>query len=501
MFSLAHRPLLFDVSLVLQAELSLLTMNAFTLQLRQYLGRGLRRLHAEHASCAVHLPRPFSGALLARPCSGAPTGKRAEGTNKDAVVILDRTFTRDEMTNVTPAIVSRVGRNLHHVPHHPVNIMKQRIVAHFHRTYINRSGNASFAHFDDVSPVVTTAQNFDSLLVPPLHVARSKNDNYYVNATTMLRAHTSAHQRDFVRMGFDRFLVTGDVYRRDEIDSSHYPVFHQMEGVRLYMDEELFASSDDPASYKIFESESDPSARKETEDKQAVHTIEAVKMLEFDLKRTLVDLVRELFGSDIESRWNPCYFPFTHPSYELEIKFRGEWLEVLGSGIMRQQILDNGGAQHKVGWAFGLGLDRLAMLLFNIPDIRLLWSIDERFINQFRGVGVDPKTNITFSPFSKFPPCYKDISFWLPYTPEESHGIGENFADNDFFEIVRSTGGDYVEKVELIDKFIHPTSHRVSKCFRITYRSMDCNVTNEEINHLQETVRKSVQEELGVELR
>ena len=405
--------------------------------------------------------------------------------------ILEKSYDCDEMTSVTPAIIAKVGRNLHCVPNHPINIIKQRIVHHFHKTYTNRTGNAIYAHFDNVSPIVTTEQNFDSLLVARDHVTRSKNDNYYINSMTMLRAHTSAHQRDFIRMGCNQFLVTGDVYRRDEIDSSHYPIFHQMEGVCLFSREELFKSNGGESSELVL-FEMDPNSQVETSEKQAPHTVDAVKMMEFNLKETLIKLMKELFGNDIETRWTSCYFPFTHPSYELEIKFQGEWMEMLGSGIMRQSILENGGVTDGIGWAFGLGLDRLAMLLFDIPDIRLFWSEDERFIEQFSSVGLDPKTNIKFKPFSKYPPCYKDIAFWLPE---------EKFSENDFHEVVRSSAGDLVEKVELIDKFVHPKTERVSHCYRITYRSMDRNVTNEEINVIQNQIRKLAVDELRVELR
>ena len=394
------------------------------------------------------------------------------------------------MTNVTPAIISKVGRNLHHIPQHPLHIIKQRIVAHFQSRYTALTGTPMFAHFDSISPVVTTEQNFDSLLVPPKHVSRSRSDNYYVNSSHILRAHTSAHQRDLVRMGFDRFLVTGDVYRRDEIDATHYPVFHQMEGVRLFNRHELFSVSQEPDELSLFER--DPSMKVETADKQAVHTMDAVKLTELNLKCTLKELVKELFGTAIETRWETVYFPFTHPSFELEIEVNGKWLEVLGSGVMRQSILDSAGAKDKVGWAFGLGLDRLAMLLFQIPDIRLLWSTDSRFLDQFLSVTLDPKTNIVFKPFSKYLPRYRDISFWLSDT---------DCVENDFFELVRSVGGDLVEKVELKDHFSHPCTGRVSHMYRIMYCSMERNLTNEEVNVLQSTLRDSVAAELDVELK
>ena len=88
--------------------------------------------------------------------------------------------------------------------------------------------------------------------------------------------------------------------------------------------------------------------------------------------------------SDLEYRWVDCYFPFTHPSWELEVLHEGQWLEVLGCGIVEQEILAGAAAAgDKVGWAFGLGLERLAMRLYRIPDIRLFWSNDSGFTSQF----------------------------------------------------------------------------------------------------------------------
>jgi phenylalanyl-tRNA synthetase alpha chain len=82
-------------------------------------------------------------------------------------------------------------------------------------------------------------------------------------------------------------------------------------------------------------------------------------------------------------RWIDAYFPFTHPSFELEVYWNDEWIELLGCGIIEQKILQFAGADSKVGWAFGIGLDRLAMIIYSIPDIRLLWSRDSGFLNQF----------------------------------------------------------------------------------------------------------------------
>ncbi|KAL4635386.1 phenylalanine-tRNA ligase, mitochondrial isoform X1 [Arapaima gigas] len=391
---------------------------------------------------------PFSKGALSRSlchrlfsCRGVTTGGPAPCPGgEDSVEVLGRLYPRDDYMNVTARILSKVGCNLHNQPHHPLWLLKERIKAHFYQAYAGRGSNPLFSVHDTLSPVVTVEQNFDSLLVPPGHTSRKQGDNYYLNRRHMLRAHTSAHQRDLVRSGLDAFLVAGDVYRRDEIDATHYPVFHQMEGVRLFSKHELFASVKDGEELCLFES-----GGQRTHDKQESHTLEAVKLVEFSLKQTLTRLIRHLFGEDLEIRWVDCYFPFTHPSFEMEVNFRGSWMEVLGCGVMEQQLVHSAGVDNKMGWAFGLGLERLAMVLYSIPDIRLFWSQDERFLKQFRLGHIDDP--VTFQPLSKYPPLINDISFWLPT---------EGYAENDFYDLVRTVGGDLVEKVSLVDQFTHP---------------------------------------------
>ncbi|TDG97556.1 hypothetical protein EPR50_G00227730 [Perca flavescens] len=133
----------------------------------------------------------------------------------------------------------------------------------------------------------------------------------------------------------------------------------------------------------------------------------------------------------------------------MEVRFQGDWMEVLGCGVMEQELLNSAGAGNKAGWAFGLGLERLAMVLYGIPDIRLFWSQDDRFLKQFRVE--DIKQPVCFQPLSKYPPLHNDISFWLP----ESGANEDGFTENDFYELVRSVGGDLVEKVSLVDQFTH----------------------------------------------
>merc|ERR1712100_505250 len=209
------------------------------------------------------------------------------------------------------------------------------------------------------------------------------------------------------------------------------------------------------------------------------------KLIADDLKKTLEGLCDELFGP-VEKRWIDEYFPFTEPSFELDIYYNGDWMEVLGCGVIHSGVLDNVGKSDRHGWAFGLGLERLAMVLFTIPDIRLFWTQDERFHKQFKAGQVS-----TFKPYSKYPPVFKDIAFWCP----------ESYVENDFNELARSIGGELIERVENIDTFTNPKTGKTSNCYRITYRSMDRSLTDAEINALQDSLRDEAASALSVELR
>ncbi|XP_049571537.1 phenylalanine--tRNA ligase, mitochondrial isoform X5 [Orcinus orca] len=247
---------------------------------------------------------------------------------------------------------------------------------------------------------------------------------------------------------------------------------------------ELFAGVKDGENLQLFEQSSRSAHKQET------HTLEATKLVEFDLKQTLTRLMTHLFGDGLDIRWVDCYFPFTHPSFEMEINFHGEWLEILGCGVMEQRLVNSAGAEDQIGWAFGLGLERLAMVLYDIPDIRLFWSEDERFLKQFCVQDINQK--VKFQPLSKYPAVINDISFWLPR---------ENYTENDFYDLVRTIGGDLVEKVDLIDKFEHPKTHRTSHCYRITYRHMERTMSQREVGRVHQAVQEAAVRLLGVEGR
>jgi phenylalanyl-tRNA synthetase alpha chain len=156
------------------------------------------------------------------------------------LIINNRSYPTDSWTNVNPHILSRIGQNLHRQKNHPLYHLSYRLRQFFHQYRDSRKLSPKFSVIDDLSPIVTTEQNFDSICTPIDHVSRTKSMNYYINQNTLLRAHTSAHQVDLMRSGLNAFLCIGDVYRRDSIDPTHYPVFHQCEGVQLFNKEDLF---------------------------------------------------------------------------------------------------------------------------------------------------------------------------------------------------------------------------------------------------------------------
>lgn len=395
----------------------------------------------------------------------------------------------DDYCNIRPGVRRLVGRGLLSQSGHPLELLKRRVAEHVEGRYRQQDpSRALFTLYDRLHPVVSVQQNFDSLLVPVDHPSRRRSDNYFLSRGVMLRAHTSAHQAELVGAGARAFLVAGDVYRRDEIDRTHYPVFHQMEGVRLYTREELFGAgcAEDAQLFNTA-----PAAdASEAEHRQAQHTDATVQRLESELKEFVHDLTKHLFG-DVKFRWVSCQFPFTHPSWELEVQLDGQWVEVLGCGIMRQQILTNNGVEDSVGWAFGLGLERLAMKLYSIPDIRVFWSQDPAVLRQFEHL--KPTDNIVYKPVSIFSPCVRDLSFWLPQS--------DTVSSTDFCDLVRTLAGDIVEQVSLIDEFTCRKTSRRSQCFRIVYRHMSRSLTGHEINGLHVLIAEAAVQELHVELR
>jgi tRNA synthetases class II core domain (F) len=221
-----------------------------------------------------------------------------------------------------------------------------------------------------------------------------------------------------------------------------------------------------------------------------VYTQRATQEVEQMMKSKIESFVKYLLGSDLQYRWVDAYFPFTHPSFEMEILYNNEWIEILGCGVVEYKILENCQIKNMISYAAGFGLERLAMIKYKIPDLRLFWSKDTGFCSQFEGLL--PNDDFTFKPFSVHPQCINDISFWL--SPDHFWTL------NDFFDLVREEGGDLIEQVKLIDDYTSKEGKQ-SKCFRIIYRSHERTLTKDEVNVIHRQIEEKASQLLKVTIR
>lgn len=200
--------------------------------------------------------------------------------------------------------------------------------------------------------------NFEALNIPANHPAKDEQDTFYINDKIVLRTQTSSVQVREMEKGHlpIRMISPGRVYRSDEVDATHSPCFHQVEG--LVIDENITFA---------------------------------------DLKGTLALFARQLFGPDTKVKFRPHHFPFTEPSAEMDVSCfkcggtgcrfcKGEgWIEILGCGVVHPHVFEMSGIDNDkyTGFAFGMGLERIALLKYEIDDMRLLYENDIRFLKQF----------------------------------------------------------------------------------------------------------------------
>ena len=306
----------------------------------KYLGRaGLISKLSESMRDVPKEERPRLGKLLneVRLTLSAAFEDRVE-----AFAAQDDVSAIEDIDETLPGTPLRIGSL------HPLTQLQDRAIQVFRRL-----GFALAA-----GPDIDTEWNcFDALNTPPNHPARNETDTFYLFDGRLLRTHTSTVQIRTMLAAPPpvRVIAPGAAYRRDEMDATHLSQFNQLEG--LYIDKRVSVA---------------------------------------DLKGTLEYFVRELLGSQVETRMRPHFFPFTEPSYELDVRLpgvnAGRWMELLGCGMVDPNVLQkvNEGRGDRAydpeiwsGYAFGMGLDRLAMTLFSLPDIRLLIENDQRFLAQF----------------------------------------------------------------------------------------------------------------------
>lgn len=194
--------------------------------------------------------------------------------------------------------------------------------------------------------VETDYYNFEALNTPQDHPARDMQDTFYLPDGNLLRTHTSSVQIRYMEQHEPplRVIAPGRVYRRDTVDATHSAVFHQLE--LLAVEEGLRFT---------------------------------------DLRGTIKEFLRQMFGDDLQVRFRASYFPFTEPSAEVDVQWQGKWLEVLGCGMVDPNVLKAVGydPERYTGFAAGLGVERFAMVLHQMDDIRRLYNSDLRFLRQF----------------------------------------------------------------------------------------------------------------------
>jgi phenylalanyl-tRNA synthetase alpha chain len=319
-----------------------------------------------------------------------------------------------------------------------------------------------FSDFDviEIPEIISTEILFDLFGFAKDHVARSESDTYYVDEKHVLRTHDTVFWYYYLnhpgikekiakQESFGTFCY-GKVYRKDEIDNRHMNVFHQMGGLYL------------------------------VPDSQAI-TIE-------DLKSALSLIVKSVFGPDVNYKFTVETFPYTDPSIEIEVEINGKWIEIVGSGLPKKIILKNFGLEGYNGWAFGFGLERLAIIKMEIPDIRIFWSKDPRIVDQLKNL------ETKYKEVSKYPPVVRDISFI----------IDKNVALNNYYELVRDEGGNLVEQVEKLDEYENDEKFgkdKKSYTFRIIYRSLEKTLTDEEVNKIHNKISEKTKQELNAVIR
>jgi phenylalanyl-tRNA synthetase alpha chain len=246
--------------------------------------------------------------------------------------------------------VTLPGRQMNLGSKHPVTLVEERIKEIF--------GQMGYT-VEEGPEVETDYYNFERLNIPKNHPAREMQDTFYISEDIVLRTHTSpvqARVMDELTPHLPvKIIAPGRVFRRDD-DATHSPMFHQVEG--LIVDENITFA---------------------------------------DLRGTLLEFIKQMFGEDREIRLRPSYFPFTEPSAEVDVsclfcngvgcrlcKHTG-WIEILGSGMVHPHVLEMAGydSEKVTGFAFGVGIDRIAMLKYGIDDMRLLFENDIRFLEQF----------------------------------------------------------------------------------------------------------------------
>lgn len=284
--------------------------------------RGMGKLSAEE--------RPRVGSL-ANEVKEALQGNLEKQRNSLETAKLKEQLAAETLDVTMPGVARPLGRL------HPLNSTIDRVLDIF----------VGLGYQVSTGPhVETDYYNFEALNIPPDHPARDMQDTFFLTENVLMRTHTSPVQIRYMEKHEPpiRIVAPGRVYRRDTVDATHSAVFHQVEILAV--------------------------------DKGLTFT---------DLKGTIKEFLTQMFGEELPVKFRASYFPFTEPSAEVDVQWKGKWLEVMGCGMVDPNVLKAVGYDPEVytGFAAGLGIERFAMVLHQIDDIRRLYNSDIRFLSQF----------------------------------------------------------------------------------------------------------------------
>ena len=362
----------------------------------------------------------------------------------------------------------------------PVEMIVERVISsEYYKGFLELS----------VPEVVAEYETFDMFGFPLDHVARRPSDSYFIqkdwkdsSQSMLLRPHTTVMWYHYLTKGEwlrhleetwkIQVLSPWKVYRVDELDTTHHECFHQIDGLKI--------------------------VKKDIEN-----------ITQETLKEVLSETITLIFWEEVSCSFHEDSFPYTVESLEVEVEYDEKVIEVLWAGIVHPDVLEklwvDSSKYH--WWAFGFWIERLAMLLKKIPDIRIFWSEDERILKQWGDFEA-------YRAVSKLPPVFKDISFLVGKQlfirdKQESQKKWEIEIVNeeDSFEIagiVRDIAGWIVEEVRVIDIYENDSqfgSGQKSVTIKIVFRSLERSLTHEEINILYFQIRESITNELWYTLR
>lgn len=263
---------------------------------------------------------------------------------KEKLLIQQTTYDTDDWTNISGRFEPFVGADLYKKRNHPLRLAQEEIVS------LLTKHNPELPIFKDLNPIE-----------PNTSAAKDPN-TFYVNRNLMLRTHTINRTIKLLKSHND-FVMVVDLYRKCQMDAIHFPAFHRVNFVRTF----------------------DSDAQRDK-----TH-------LKDEQQTTIIDLAKHLIGSDIKYRWTDVNSASTQPSWMFEIYHQNEWQRISSGGLIRNEIFEKSDRPNSIGWEIAINLDRLAMTLYNIFDIRQLWNASPNFLHQFEPKTIIPNKNQTTS--------------------------------------------------------------------------------------------------------